>query len=70
MSASRLFIIAIVINLIFIGAYLGLSSTRADEIALEIRLYRRLARNKPLTDNCWRLLAQAPAGQLAAYASA
>ena len=30
MSASRLFIIAIVINLIFIGAYLGLSSTRAD----------------------------------------
>ena len=46
------------------------AGSRADEIALEIRLYRRLSRNKPLTDNCWRLLAQAPAGQLAAYACA
>ena len=30
MNASRLFVIAIVINLIFVGAYLGLSSSRAD----------------------------------------
>lgn len=30
MSASKLFVIAVIINLVFIGAYLGLSSTRAD----------------------------------------
>lgn len=40
----------------------------ADEIALEIRLYRRQSRNKPLTDTCWRLLAQAHGARLAAHA--
>lgn len=32
------------------------AGSAADEIALEIRLYQRLARNKPLTERCWQLL--------------
>ena len=31
---------------------------KADEVALEIRLYKRQARNKPLTESCWRVLAE------------
>lgn len=30
----------------------------ADEVPLEIRLYKRQARNKPLTESCWRVLAE------------
>lgn len=34
------------------------AGTATDEVALEIRAYKRQTRNKPLTEQCWRVLSE------------
>ena len=42
------------------------AGTPADEIMLEIRLYKRPSRNKRLTDTCWQYLSESYGTQLSA----